>query len=345
MIKIKLCLSSFFLILYYLGCCQISGTTTDGTKVLLFEDGTWKYEELQDQKKYLDTIEGLELPKFSSNPNEVIIYREGYTVSYNIRYKQANWVAYELLNKETIRNYPRTNSFRPDEELIDVVSTNIDYKKSGWDRGHLAPAGDMGWSSVSMHESFYYSNISPQDPSFNRGIWYHLEDYVRRWTDEDKKLLVVTGPILEEGLETLGIHKISIPKYFYKIILDHTPPDYKALGFIFPNKGTELTLQDFVVTIDSIETLTGIDFFPKLPSIYENYLESSVNLSDWEWGFKFKDYSNKIKLKRCEYILPNKSHCNKVVEKSNERFCDHHLRILKDKTDNLILTSPRKVKN
>ena len=114
-------------------------------------------------------IPNLELPK--PKENEQIINHFAYTLSYNELFEQANWVAYELTDIETISHFERTNKFIVDDLVKTGSASNDDYKKSGYDRGHLAPAGDMGWSEQAMKESFYYSNMSPQNPSFNRGIW------------------------------------------------------------------------------------------------------------------------------------------------------------------------------
>ena len=104
----------------------------------------------------------------------------------------------------------------------------------------MAPAGDMSWSEQAMKESFYYSNMSPQNPSFNRGIWKKTEELTRIWAVENKSLYIVTGPILKKYLPTIGPNKVSIPNYYYKAILDYTEPEIKAIAFLIPNREDSL---------------------------------------------------------------------------------------------------------
>lgn len=150
-----------------------------------------------------------------------------------------------------------------------------DYKGSRYDKGHLAPAADMAWDSTAMCESFYMSNMSPQLPAFNRGIWKRLEDQVRDWAIENQEIWIVTGPVLRDDLPTIGTNHVSVPEYFYKVIIDIKEPDFKGIGFILPNKGSKEPLTAFAVTIDSVEALTGLDFFPGLPDSLEKLIESS----------------------------------------------------------------------
>jgi endonuclease G len=159
-----------------------------------------------------------------------------------------------------------------------------DYLHSGYDRGHLAPAADLGYSLSSMAESFYYSNMSPQVAAFNRGVWKRLEGQVRVWARNNGAVYVVTGPVLRPGLPSIGANKVSVPELYYKVILDYRMPEYKALGFVLPNAGSKLPLTEFAVSIDSVERLTGIDFFPALPDKDENTLESNICLPCWKWS-------------------------------------------------------------
>ena len=120
--------------------------------------------------------------------------------------------------------------------MISTGSASLpDYKGSGYDRGHLAPAGDMKWSTTAMSESFYMSNMSPQEPSFNRGIWNRLESQVRRWAIDNGSVYIATGGVLTDGLKTLGSNSVSVPQYYFKVILDYQEPDIKGIGFIIPN--------------------------------------------------------------------------------------------------------------
>jgi endonuclease G len=226
-------------------------------------------------------IKNLEIPKLNSG--EEVIFHKGYSLLYNEDHEQASWVAYELTKEETNKIYDRTDKFIVDPLVKTGSATNSDYSGSGYDRGHLAPAADMGWSEVTMAESFYYSNMSPQEPGFNRGIWKKLEELVRDWAIENNSIYIATGPILTDGLTTIGTGKLLVPKYYYKVILDYTDPDIKAIGFLIPNSSQSGPLQNFVVTIDSIESFSGIDFFQKLPDEQESKLENSFNINSWTW--------------------------------------------------------------
>lgn len=225
-------------------------------------------------------IEGIEIPK--CNPADVI-HHAGYSLLYDENYEQARWVAYELTAEETIKSFYRTDKFIVDPEIKTGSATGVDYSGSGYDRGHLAPAADMAWSAITMTESFYYSNMSPQEPGFNRGIWKRLEDLVRTWAVENKAIYVVTGPILEKGLKTIGTDEVAVPKYFYKVILDYTDPSIKGIGFIMPNCSQSGALQNFTVSIDSVESVTGIDFFCKLPDTEESKVEKTCLIDEWQW--------------------------------------------------------------
>lgn len=231
--------------------------------------------------KKREKIHDLEIPKLKAH--EVVIKHTGYSLSFNDRYKLANWVAYDLTKEETLGSSERTNKFIPDPLVSTGTATDEDYLNSGYDRGHLAPAGDMTWSSTAMAESFYYSNMSPQNKSFNRGIWKKLESLVRKWAEEYDEVYIVTGPILTSNLPTIGIHKVAVPKYFYKVILDYTEPEIKGIGFIIPNEKSLEPLQNFAITIDSVEKVTGIDFFPQLPDEQEKVIESTIHINEWSW--------------------------------------------------------------
>lgn len=236
----------------------------------------------------------LEIPNFRGNDD--LIFHTGYSLSYNEEHEQANWVAYNLTAEKTISVTKRGDKFIPDPLVLTGSAENGDYLRSGFDKGHLAPAADMGYSEVTMKESFYFSNMSPQNPSFNRGIWKKLEEQVRDWAVEYKSLLIVTGPVLENGLKTIGRNKVSVPNYFYKVILDTSHQKTKGIGFVIPNKKSANTIGSFAMTIDSVETVTGLDFFPLLPDSVENKVESQIKLTDW--GITKEGSKKKSKIKK-----------------------------------------------
>lgn len=203
---------------------------------------------------------------------EVYLKHSGYAFVYNETHEQAKWVAYCLTKKETQGSLERSDHFVEDPMVKTGTAANADYSKSGFDRGHLAPAADMKWSELAMDESFYYSNMSPQLPAFNRGIWKKLEEQVRDWAISLDSVLIVTGPILGESLPSIGANKVSVPKFYYKAILDFKGEHSKAIAFVLPNQGSKAPLMSFAITIDALEKLTGMNFFYQL----EDHLEQSV---------------------------------------------------------------------
>lgn len=226
-----------------------------------------------------------EIPEWEAGKKrkEQIIRHEGYTVSYNSDYRIANWVAYELTAREArSKKAERSNKFVPDPLVKGATALNEDYTRTGYDRGHLAPAGDMKWSMKAMRESFYLSNICPQDPDLNRGIWKELEEQIRLWASENGSLLVVTGPIITDDLRRLGKNRVGIPKRFFKVVCTQTAGRPEGVGFLFDNRDYgDTPLRSMMIPIDSVESVTGIDFFPSLPDSIERPMEVSVNKSCW----------------------------------------------------------------
>lgn len=157
------------------------------------------------------------------------------------------------------------------------------YIRSGYDRGHLCPAGDRRFSKEAFDETFFTSNISPQRKDFNAGLWNRLEQKTRYWAKKYDGLYVVTGGVLSSNLDVIGKENVSVPKYFYKILIDKYNGQYKVIAFLVPHKESEQPLYTFVVPIDTIEKMTGIDFFSGLPDKIENNLEKSANYKDWSF--------------------------------------------------------------
>lgn len=221
------------------------------------------------------------LPKSTTN---TIVYHDFYALSYNEKYEQAEWVAYEL-KKEQVSN---SNFKRPFFIQDDKVSTGSadwrNYKKSGYDKGHLCPAADREFNKKAYEATFLTSNISPQDHEFNSGIWNRLEEKIRYWAVKYDRLYVVTAGVLQPNLKTIGKEKVAVPNYFYKIVLDEYQGKYRMIAFLIPNSASNKQLYDFVVSVDQIEKLTGIDFFSQLPDNVENQLEKKVSYKEWSFN-------------------------------------------------------------
>jgi len=215
---------------------------------------------------------------------DTIIEREGYALGYIEKHEQPAWVQYIMSAEEVSRRaVKRSDDFRPDPEVSSGSATPQDYIRSGYDRGHLAPAADMSFSVKTMSESFYMSNMSPQAPQFNRGIWSKLEKQVRHFATKEKQIVVVTGPILPaEKTITIGANRVTVPQYYYKVIYDTTPPE-KMVAFVLPNKGSKADLRTFTVTVDRVEELTGLDFFSTVPKEKQEQLERTIKVENWDW--------------------------------------------------------------
>jgi endonuclease G, mitochondrial len=206
-----------------------------------------------------------------------------FTLSYSEKNEQAEWVYYELTPALLRGKQSRTDDYRPDSSVSTISAQLDDYRGSGYDRGHLCPAGDMKLNYTSMTETFYLSNCSPQEKDFNDGIWNDLENKVRSWALTKGKLYIVTGGVLTSNKGKIGLDGVSVPKYFYKVIYDPIGQG-KMIAFLIPNEKSTKLLQTYVVSVDSVESLTGIDFFPELPDTLENLLEINKDLSGWHFN-------------------------------------------------------------
>ena len=212
--------------------------------------------------------------------HEIVEYTQ-FTLSYNEEHEQAEWVAYELTKDEAQMEMDRCDCFASDANITTGSANVNDYRSTGFDRGHLSPAADNNISSAANRESFLFSNMSPQLPGFNRGIWAELEEWVRSQAKEHDSIYVVTGPVFINNLGIIGNNKVSIPGYFYKTILRFDGASIKTIAFLLPQVGARGDIKDYVVTVNTIETLTGLDFYPSLPSSIENRVESQLSRSTW----------------------------------------------------------------
>lgn len=209
-----------------------------------------------------------------------ILYRRGYVLGYNPEKKVADWVSYHFTDAYCVRNIGRTEDFRPDSDLpLGQRAELEDYKGSGYDRGHLAPAADMARDTQTMLESFLLSNMTPQvGVGFNRGIWKKLEEKVRNWVRQRKNIYVFTGPIFaSSNYKTIGPNHVAVPTHFYKIVVCCTEAgeNLDAIAFILPNQqNPDNKLPQFITSISEIEKLTGLDFMHELDDDTEVKLET-----------------------------------------------------------------------
>lgn len=191
-----------------------------------------------------------------------LIQHTYYTIDYNEQHEQPNWVFYRLTIDNVKGNAKRKDDFRSDPSVSTGSAELTDYKGSGYDRGHLCPAADMKQTDIAMSETFFLSNMSPQVPSFNRGIWAKLEAKVRNLIkDKEDTLYVITGPIFLGSDKSIGKNEVTVPTFYFKMFY---APGKDTLVFVLPNKDNiSHDLSKWEVSVDMVEAMTGIRFIPK----------------------------------------------------------------------------------
>lgn len=213
---------------------------------------------------------------------EQILERTGYVASYNKATLLPNWVAWHLTAERTEGSAKRSGvDFAEDTEVPEPRATDWDYYNSGYDRGHMCPAADNKWSKKAMEESFLFTNMCPQNGNLNRGDWNEMEMACRKWAKKYGDLYIVCGPILYKGKhKTIGKNKVVVPEAFFKVVL-RTGDDPQAIGFIYKNTSGNRPKDSYVNTVDEVERITGIDFFPSLPDDVEKKVEAECDLGLW----------------------------------------------------------------
>lgn len=216
---------------------------------------------------------------------DVKLPHTGFVVSYNLSKHTPSWVAWELTSEETRGPVSRKEyDFMPDPMLDACYQVEKqEYANSGYDRGHMCPAGDMEWSSSAMNDCYYMSNICPQAPKLNQVYWERLESACRRWAELYGSIFIVCGPVFNSGkLATIGTnHAIAVPDGFFKVVLSLVEGEEKGIGFYYKNDEVRQTMESASMSIEQIEELTGYDFFSELPDEIEKRIESQNKLSNW----------------------------------------------------------------
>ena len=229
------------------------------------------------------SLPGLEIP--STVPGSRVVKHGAYVTSYNTETLIPGWVAYELTADEADARRDREGvEFRMDPDLRGCTQAmREDYSGSGWTKGHLMPAADAAFSSTAMSETFYFTNICPQNEVLNAGDWQYLEKRVRSWAGRYGSVWVVTGPIVGNNrYGTIGERDVVVPDSFYKALLVRRKDgSYSSIAFVMDNDEERYYLRDCSMSVNDLETLTGIDFFPALDDKIEDKVEKSVRLSDW----------------------------------------------------------------
>ena len=227
------------------------------------------------------SLKGLEIVSYPIGMPAVEKEYHGFNVNFNPKNRTPNYVVWTLHGDETEGASSRSNKFWTDNEVKGCASTR-DYSRSGYDRGHMCPAGEQKWSDEAMHDSFVMTNICPQKHELNSGAWKTLEEKERGWARRDKSLVIVAGPIYDaDSDETIGTGKVRVPSAFFKVILAPMAEPMRAIGFVYPNMKCPGNMSNYAATVDEVERITGLDFFPILPDDIENRIESSMSYKEW----------------------------------------------------------------
>ena len=225
--------------------------------------------------------DSVEKPAPLKGKSEIILSRKGYTVSYNKENKIPNWVAWHLTSHHAEGEHKRTGGYQEDTEVPKPRATKEDYDGTRWSHGHMCPAADNKWDEKAMMESNLLTNICPQDRGLNSGLWNRIEQDCRKWAKKYGDVYIVCGPVLlNREHETIGINKVIVPEAFFKVIL-RLKPKPKAIGFIIRNNEGKKKRDQYINTVDEVERITGMDFFPSLPDEIENKVEAYANIKDW----------------------------------------------------------------
>ncbi len=250
--------------------------------------GFWVFENFYTPDTYskdLDNNEKTVIPTvlLPSSTTGELVHHNHFTLSYREDYEQAEWVAYTLKKEHLTYDDRKRPYFIEDPKVRTKSADWRNYRGSGYDRGHLCPAGDRRFSENAYNETFYTSNISPQDAAFNAGIWNRLEQKIRFWAKTHGTLFVITGGVLEKGLPSIGEEDVSVPNYYYKIVCKKRGDNFEVIAFLFPHKESAAELTHFLVTVDKLEELTRIDFFADLSETLEYDLERKADPTGWKF--------------------------------------------------------------
>jgi len=286
-LKIRLMRSGLLLILAtsFLGCNGNRGSEAVAQAVNTEKNSFYDPQavSVRKQETKAKVVTMYELPAPLTDRPEQILHRRGYTTSYNSKSKNPNWVAWHLTKSHTYGHHQRKNEvFSEDSDVKAPRATNNDYYNSRYDRGHMCPAGDNKWDAEAMAQSFLFTNICPQNHGLNKYEWNDLEIQCREWAQEYGAIDIVCGPIYGTSGEqkTIGRNRVWVPQAFFKVILCRQGSP-KAIGFVYRNEGVKQSRAEAIRSVDEIERLTGIDFFPALDDKTETKIEAEAKLAAW----------------------------------------------------------------
>jgi endonuclease G len=219
-------------------------------------------------------------PQIAKEGNNQYLCKNGYALNYNYETKVSYFAVEHIKGSDLVKNAARKDDFREDPEVpAQFRATLKDYVGSGLDRGHMAPAANHTNSAEAMSETFFLTNMMPQSPGNNRGIWKYLEENTRYWAQTYGEVYIITGTIFDANYKTIG-NSVKVPSFVYKIVID--PNRVKAIAFLFPNQKLDpKMMEQYIVTISDIESFTGINFSPAIPSKYQVIEKVKGNMADW----------------------------------------------------------------
>lgn len=256
------------------------------TLIILCIVGFWLFDNFYTPASYSSGASGSErseIPDYiiPSSSEGAVVKHDHYWLSYLEKYEQAEWVVY-VLHPEHLTSDDRIRPDFIEDPFVKTKSADWrNYRGSGYDRGHLCPAGDRRFSELAYKETFYTSNISPQNRDFNAGIWNELEKQVRYWARTYGSLYVTTGGVLHPGLRAIGDEDVAVPEAYYKIVAKGEGQDLEVICFLIPHIPSEEPLERYLVPVDEVERQTGIDFFKGLPDNEQEELEKAVSSNTW----------------------------------------------------------------
>lgn len=232
--------------------------------------------------------------------DELLLVQDDYLIWYDCGLRVPLWVAYRLTSADLQGSSERPNAFRPDPRLPPQArATLTDYKSSGFDRGHMAPDADFKFSTIARVNTYILSNICPQYPPFNRGIWAQLEERVREWARTYGAVYVVTGALFDHDRDGRRdpdstvqrippLWRVGLPTAFYKILVRKKGATWDALAVVLAHtrgtgagQSTAARLTRGITTIDAIEKKAAVDFFPGLPKAQQATLEAFKPQALW----------------------------------------------------------------
>jgi endonuclease G, mitochondrial len=268
------------------------------------------------------------VPAFS---HDIVLAKHSfYEVGYDTKHHLPAWTYYSLTREHLkLANLERKGAFKKDPLLNFTQAGDKDYSSTGLDKGHLVPCEDMSFSEAAMSETFYYSNCIPQTTELNRGEWRSLEELCRNWATEYGEVIVVSGPVFENNSVSIGENKIPVPKTCYKIILRHQEQTYRSIAFLLPNNAVPMNpLPDYICSIDSVEKLTGLDFFADLPDNLETQFESASNKNNWNFEYHHSHPKNNndtlpTDAVQCKALTKKGVRCKKTTNTS-DGYCNLH---------------------